>query len=135
MFAALAVQSTLHLLFNIFTTAFIINQSARRTVLCCNYFFRCFKALLKASLLSACSIESGRWFHGSETLTANEYFLMSVRAYCVVSPCTVVACLVLAPFWFVLNLKIFSPPSFIFLNTSAISWFCRLSSSVSRPSP
>jgi hypothetical protein len=38
-------------------------------------FFRGFKALLKASLLSAYLIESGSWFHGSITLTANEYFL------------------------------------------------------------
>ncbi len=33
---------------------------------------------MKASLLSTCLIESDSWFHGSTTLTANEYLFSYV---------------------------------------------------------
>jgi hypothetical protein len=44
--------------------------------------FRCFKALIKASLLSSCLIEFGSWFHGSTTLTLcpSEHMFLSVHA-------------------------------------------------------
>jgi hypothetical protein len=40
----------------------------------------------------------GRRFHGSTTLTVNEYFLVSVRAYCTARPWAAAACLVLTLF-------------------------------------
>ena len=45
-----------------------------------------FSPLLKDSLLGAILTVSGRWFHFSTIRTANECFLMSVRAYWTASP-------------------------------------------------
>ncbi len=45
-----------------------------------------FSPLLKDSLLGAILTVSGRWFHFSTIRTANEWFLISVRAYWTASP-------------------------------------------------
>ncbi len=51
------------------------------------YCLVCRSSCLKASLPCAVLTNSGSRFHLSTTLTANEYFLTSVRAYCVARPC------------------------------------------------
>ncbi len=46
------------------------------------YSLLCYSSFLNASLVGAVFTVSGRRFQGSTTLTVNEYFLVSVRAYC-----------------------------------------------------
>jgi hypothetical protein len=52
-----------------------------------------FSSLLNASLVGAVFTVSGRLFHGSTTLTENEYFQVSVRAYCTARPWAAAVCL------------------------------------------
>jgi hypothetical protein len=98
--------------------------------------FVCRRLRLNASLPCAVLAASGSWFQLSTTLTAKEYFLTSVRAYCVTRQCAVLVCLVLAPSLF--SLVLWS--MFIFgslcinLCTNAMSCFCLLSYIVSSPS-
>ncbi len=97
------------------------------------YTFDWFSPRLKDSLLGAVLTLSGWWFHFSTTCTANECFLMSVRAYwtpvhkmvrCGLScPCPLVLLLAFSN-----RLVIWS--SWVILYTSPTSCFCRLSSNV-----